>query len=112
LPPRRSHDVNSVGPLIEHFRSPREALHIHRLLARGPMYVECPNLGAPFRRGPSCFNFAHITISRRPRCDDAQRCGSSWSGSFHARSEFANAVSRVEQGIWKSIRSCGQSLSA
>jgi len=56
------HDTVLLIHVIEHFRSPRQALrHIHRILnPDGQLYVECPNLGAPFATRPKLFHFAHI----------------------------------------------------
>jgi SAM-dependent methyltransferase len=56
------HDTVLLIHVIEHFRSPRQALrHIHRILKPdGQLYVECPNLGAPFTTRPKLFHFAHI----------------------------------------------------
>jgi SAM-dependent methyltransferase len=63
LPPQPKHDLILLVHAIEHFRSPRRALeHIHRLLQPGGMlYVECPNIAAPFAIRPKLFHFAHIT---------------------------------------------------
>lgn len=62
VPPQPRHDLVLLVHVIEHFRSPREALeHIHRLLTpQGRLYVECPNLGAPFTTRAKLFHFAHI----------------------------------------------------
>ncbi len=62
VPPQPSHDVVLLVHVIEHFRSPRTALeHIHRLLKpQGCLYIECPNLGAPFTTRSKLFHFAHI----------------------------------------------------
>ncbi len=48
--------------VIEHLRSPRQALTtLHRLLSNdGLLYVECPNLAAPFASRNRLFHFAHI----------------------------------------------------
>lgn len=48
--------------VIEHFRSPYRALtHIRSLLRpEGRVYVECPNLYAPFAVRSRLFHFAHI----------------------------------------------------
>lgn len=64
--------------VIEHFRSPATALQqIHGLLkSNGLLYVECPNLAAPFATWDRLFHFAHIhnftpeTLRRM-----AERCG-------------------------------------
>jgi SAM-dependent methyltransferase len=62
LPPKPTHDVALLVHVIEHFGSPRAALeHIHRILKpNGRLYVECPNLGAPFTTRGKLFHFAHI----------------------------------------------------
>jgi 2-polyprenyl-3-methyl-5-hydroxy-6-metoxy-1,4-benzoquinol methylase len=48
--------------VIEHFRSPRQALTHMRSLLRpeGRIYVECPNLAAPHAAPGKQFHFAHI----------------------------------------------------
>ncbi len=63
LPVSQQHDVILLIHVIEHFRSPRRALeHIHKMLpANGLLYVECPNLAAPFATRSRLFHFAHIT---------------------------------------------------
>jgi SAM-dependent methyltransferase len=55
-------DVVLLVHVIEHLRSPRAALqHISRLLGPGGLlYVECPNLQAPFARRHKLFHSAHI----------------------------------------------------
>jgi SAM-dependent methyltransferase len=48
--------------VIEHFTSPTRALsHIHKLLADGGLlYIECPNVAAPFATFGRLFHYAHI----------------------------------------------------
>lgn len=78
VPTEPVHDNVLLIHVIEHFRSPRQALrHIHQILKPGgQLYVECPNLGAPFTTRPKLFHFAHIhnftpiTLSML-----ARRCG-------------------------------------
>ena len=55
-------DLVLLVHVIEHFRSPRDALtRIARLLKPGGLlYVECPNLGAPFTNRTRLFHRAHI----------------------------------------------------
>lgn len=55
-------DVVLLIHVIEHFRSPTRALrHIHGLLADGGrLYVECPNLAAPFATFSRLFHYAHV----------------------------------------------------
>lgn len=56
------HDLVLLVHVIEHLRSPRLALEQigDMLHDRGRLYVECPNLGAPFGRPGKLFHFAHI----------------------------------------------------
>ncbi len=63
LPPYPTHDLMLLVHVIEHFRSPRRALtHIRQMLQPGGMlYIECPNLAAPFATRTQLFHFAHIT---------------------------------------------------
>ena len=63
VPGYPQHDVVLLIHVIEHFRSPRRALeHIHKILQpNGLLYVECPNLAAPFALRSKLFHFAHIT---------------------------------------------------
>ncbi len=78
LPPLPVHDAILLVHVIEHFRSPRAALeHIHRLLKpRGRLYVECPNLGAPFTTRGKLFHFAHIhNFTPATLRMIAERCG-------------------------------------
>ena len=118
LPPRRSHDVVLLVHVIEHFRSPREALHhIHRLLRPGGrLYVECPNLGAPFTTRGKLFHFAHIhnftPLTLRMM---AQRCGFELEREFSMPREpnLQMLFRRVEQGHLEiDPDSCRQTLSA
>ena len=62
LPPLAQHDLVLLVHVIEHFRSPREAMHhLHQLIRpNGFLYVECPNLGAPFATRSRLFHYAHI----------------------------------------------------
>jgi 2-polyprenyl-3-methyl-5-hydroxy-6-metoxy-1,4-benzoquinol methylase len=62
LPRNERWDVVLLVHVIEHFRSPRQALDYIRGLVRpgGRLYIECPNLGAPFAPPGRCFHFAHI----------------------------------------------------
>ncbi len=86
LRPTAEHDLVLLIHVIEHFNSPRKALaHMHSLLRPGGrLYVECPNLAAPFARRSRMFHFAHIhnftpaTLSMM-----ALRCG------FHVERQFS-----------------------
>ena len=62
LPKQNDFDAVLLVHVIEHLRSPKEALqHIAGLLKPGGMfYVECPNLQAPFARRSKLFHYAHI----------------------------------------------------
>jgi SAM-dependent methyltransferase len=55
-------DLVLLVHVIEHFRSPREALRriAHVLKPGGLLYMECPNLAAPFAMRSRMFHFAHI----------------------------------------------------
>ncbi len=78
LPPIATNDLVLLVHVIEHLRSPREALErIHRLLKPGGrLYVECPNLGAPFATRARLFHFAHIHNFTPPTLTMlARRCG-------------------------------------
>jgi SAM-dependent methyltransferase len=61
VPLDRSLDAVLLVHVIEHFGSPRDALQrIHGMLRRGgTLYVECPNLGAPFTARNRMFHRAH-----------------------------------------------------
>jgi SAM-dependent methyltransferase len=74
----RRYDLVLLVHVIEHFRSPRTALErIHGLLRPGGrVYVECPNLAAPFARPSRMFHFAHIhNFTPSTLRALAQRCG-------------------------------------
>jgi SAM-dependent methyltransferase len=78
LPNEPVHDVVLLVHVIEHFRSPREALeHIRTILKPGGrLYVECPNLAAPFARHDRLFHFAHIhNFTPTTLIGMARRCG-------------------------------------
>lgn len=62
LPEHSRCDTVLLVHVIEHLRSPRAALQrIGRLLQPGGLlYVECPNLQAPFARRSALFHRAHI----------------------------------------------------
>jgi len=62
LDPEPVADLILLVHVIEHFVSPRRALRrLHALLADGGrLYVECPNLTAPFATFSRMFHFAHI----------------------------------------------------
>lgn len=78
LPAEPTHDVVLLVHVIEHFRSPRAALeHIRAMLKPGGrLYVECPNLAAPFARRNRMFHFAHIhNFTPTTLIGMARRCG-------------------------------------
>ncbi len=62
VPASGDHDLVLLVHVIEHFNTPRRSLEtIHEVLAPGGLlYVECPNLSAPFARRKKMFHFAHI----------------------------------------------------
>lgn len=64
--------------VIEHFTSPTHALkHIHGLIKdNGFLYIECPNVTAPFGRFSTMFHFAHIyNFSPETLILIAEKCG-------------------------------------
>lgn len=78
LNPVPRHKLVLLIHVIEHFRSPKEALrHLHQIIhSDGLLYVECPNLGAPFAFRPKLFHFAHTyNFTRWTLAALAQRCG-------------------------------------
>jgi len=78
LPRRPLCDVLLLVHVIEHFRSPKEALyHMHHLVRPdGKLYVECPNLAAPFARPGKLFHYAHIhNFTPDTLAMLAERCG-------------------------------------
>jgi 2-polyprenyl-3-methyl-5-hydroxy-6-metoxy-1,4-benzoquinol methylase len=87
LTPRGAFDLVLLVHVIEHFRSPRQALtHLHGLLRPGGrLYVECPNLAAPFARYTRMFHFAHIhNFTPHTLAMLAGRCG------FHVERHFSD----------------------
>lgn len=62
VPQQSQHDLVLLVHVLEHLRSPRESLdHIHGLLKPdGLLFVECPNLNAPFTRRSRIAHEAHI----------------------------------------------------
>ncbi|MDP6446827.1 MAG: class I SAM-dependent methyltransferase [Pirellulaceae bacterium] len=62
LPQEPIADVILLVHVIEHFKSPRQALERIRGLLRpgGRLYIECPNLAAPFAPRGKLFHYAHI----------------------------------------------------
>jgi 2-polyprenyl-3-methyl-5-hydroxy-6-metoxy-1,4-benzoquinol methylase len=85
MPPRPAHDVVLLVHVIEHFRSPHAALsHLHSIVRPGGLlYIECPNLGAPFAMRDKLFHFAHIhNFTARTLEMMALRCGFVLERSF------------------------------
>ena len=62
LPREPQFDFVLLVHVLEHFRSPREALLQVRSLLRpgGRLYVECPNLAGPHSAPSRLFHFAHV----------------------------------------------------
>jgi len=84
------YDVALLVHVIEHFRSARAALeHIHGMLrSGGRLYVECPNLAAPFATSKRMFHFAHIfNFTPQTLSALARRCGFEVEEQFH---EYGN----------------------
>lgn len=80
-----AYDLVLLVHVIEHFRSARAALdHIHSMLRPGGrLYVECPNLAAPFATSKRMFHFAHIfNFTPQTLTALARRCG------FEVEQEF------------------------
>lgn len=78
LSPLPTHDLVLLVHVIEHFRSPFSALQqLHKLLKKGGLlYIECPNVGAPFAMRDKLFHFAHIhNFTARTLTMMAQRTG-------------------------------------
>ena len=62
LPPGPRFHLVCLVHVIEHFNSPVSALRAIHALVRpgGRLYVECPNLAAPFAACNRLFHFAHV----------------------------------------------------
>lgn len=85
MPLDRSLDAILLVHVIEHFGSPRDALRrMHGMLRPGGMlYVECPNVGAPFTVRERLFHRAHtynFTLSSLTML--ARSCGFELQHSF------------------------------
>lgn len=88
MPLDRSLDAILLVHVIEHFGSPRDALRrMHGMLAEGGLlYVECPNVGAPFTVRDRLFHQAHtynFTLSSLTML--ARSCGFALEQSFGRR---------------------------
>ncbi len=78
LQPGAGHDIVLLIHVIEHFTSPTAALaRIYALLKpEGRLYIECPNLAAPFSTFPRLFHFAHIyNFTPQSLIAMAEKCG-------------------------------------
>lgn len=78
LPGGPRYDLVLLVHVIEHFNSPTRALQaIHGLLKpNGQLYLECPNLAAPFAVRRRLFHFAHIyTFTPWTLLALAEKCG-------------------------------------
>lgn len=85
LPATPSYDLVLLIHVIEHFRSPTKALrHIYAMLNDGGrLYVECPNLAAPFATFPRLFHYAHVhNFTPDTLILLAQKCGFSVEKQF------------------------------
>lgn len=91
-------DLVLLVHVIEHFHSPRRALaHIHALLRPGGrLYVECPNLAAPFARPGKLFHVAHVhNFTPASLRMMAQRCG------FEVERTFSDVADPNLQKLWR-----------
>ncbi|MBI2823530.1 MAG: class I SAM-dependent methyltransferase [Planctomycetia bacterium] len=89
VPRYPQYDVVLLVHVIEHFRSARQALeHIYATLRPGGrLYVECPNLAAPFARPSRLFHFAHVfNFTPTTLAGMARRCGFEVVRQFNADS--------------------------
>ncbi|MDX8409726.1 MAG: class I SAM-dependent methyltransferase [Mariprofundales bacterium] len=80
------HDLLLLVHVIEHFRSPRAALmKLRQLVADdGLLYIECPNLAAPFATFDRLFHFAHIyNFTPTTLMELAASCGFSLVEQLH-----------------------------
>ncbi len=71
-------DLALLIHVIEHFTAPSKALKkIHQLIADdGYLYIECPNIAAPFAHPAKMFHFAHTyNFSPETLIALASRCG-------------------------------------
>ncbi len=78
LPPQANRDMVLLVHVIEHFTSPTKALrHIHALLKeQALLYVECPNLVAPFATFDQLFHYAHVyNFTPKTLTNLAAKCG-------------------------------------
>ncbi len=76
--------------VIEHFISPSRALHhIHTILKpRGRLYVECPNLAAPFATFQRLFHFAHVyNFTPKTLIAMAEKCGFGLEKAFSNKTD-------------------------
>ncbi len=84
-PTRGDQDMVLLIHVIEHFTSPVRALLTIRELLKddGLLYMECPNIAAPFATFGRLFHFAH-TYNFSPNTLKllALRCGFAWQASF------------------------------
>ncbi|MDX8414321.1 MAG: class I SAM-dependent methyltransferase [Mariprofundales bacterium] len=86
LNPAGQHNLVLLVHVIEHFRSPTAALmQIRNLLNDdGQLYIECPNVAAPFATFGRLFHFAHIhNFTPTTLCQLAEKCGFSVVQQLH-----------------------------
>jgi SAM-dependent methyltransferase len=106
LPADETWDFVLLVHVIEHFRSPREALERIRGLLRpgGRLYIECPNLAAPFAPPGRCFHFAHVhNFTPATLAMLAERCGFTVERSF-GPADDPNLMLLVRRGGAKSAQ--------
>lgn len=78
LTQKKQYNTILLVHVIEHFVSPKKALkHIYNLIENeGFLYVECPNLSAPFTIFDHLFHYAHIyNFSHNTLVSLARSCG-------------------------------------
>ncbi len=87
---QEAHDLVLLVHVIEHFRSPTRALMKIREFIRedGLLFVECPNVTAPFATFSRLFHFAHIhNFAPETLTALAAKCGFVVERSFYGDDE-------------------------
>lgn len=87
IAPEPRYELVLLVHVIEHLASPTQALtRIRKLLHPGArLYVECPNLAAPFARRSRLFHFAHIhNFTPKTLTMLAEKCGYEVEARFGA----------------------------
>ncbi|MDQ6954490.1 MAG: class I SAM-dependent methyltransferase [Mariprofundaceae bacterium] len=100
LAANHSRDVVLLIHVIEHFVSPKRALKQMRGLLKDDalLYIECPNIGAPFATFDRMFHFAHIyNFTHNTLVSMAQSAG------FEAVKTFTDAANPDIQILFKKV---------